>query len=184
MSQNRARPPLPAGLLSGLALATLLLLSGASEHALAQADERASHPISQQAETAAETPAEPSIERGRMGSMVTPIEILPFRSSAEEQRFRALISELRCTVCQNESLVESTAPLARDKRILVLRLLQEGRTDAEIRQFMVERYGNFVLYRPPFAGHTLLLWIGPFLLMFGGLVAAIIIINKRRQVLQ
>ncbi len=83
-----------------------------------------------------------------------------------------------------QSLVESTAPLARDKRILVLRLLQEGHNDTEIRQFMVDRYGNFVLYRPPLTGQTMLLWAGPFLLMLGGLITAFVIINKRRQVLQ
>ncbi len=160
-----------------LALAALWAMPGLVPSALAQADERASHPVD------ADT-AEAVVQRGRMGAMVTPIEILPFSSPLEERRFRALIAEMRCTVCQNESLVESTAPLARDKRMLVLRFLQEGHSDAEIRQFMVDRYGNFVLYRPPFTGQTLLLWVGPILLMLGGMLAAFIIINKRRQALQ
>ncbi|GEM_PF-2371494 len=163
-----------------IAAAGMLALPGFVPQALAQADERASHPVD--AENAAA--AEAIVQRGRMGAMVTPIEILPFSSPTEERRFRALIAEMRCTVCQNESLVESTAPLARDKRMLVLRFLQEGHSDAEIRQFMVDRYGNFVLYRPPFSGQTLLLWVGPILLMLGGMLAAFIIINKRRQALQ
>ena len=168
---------LPAAL---LALLALLAPPGLVSEVQAQADERASHPV--EAESA--PTAEAIVQRGRMGAMVTPIEILPFSSPTEERRFRALIAEMRCTVCQNESLVESTAPLARDKRMLVLRFLQEGHSDAEIRQFMVDRYGYFVLYRPPFTGHTALLWIGPILIMLGGILAAFVIIHKRRQVLQ
>ena len=168
---------LPAAL---VAIAALLALAGFMPEARGQADERASHPIEQESRPIPEA----GVQRGRMGQMVTPIEILSFSSPTEERRFRALISEMRCTVCQNESLVESTAPLARDKRMLVLRFLQEGHSDNEIRQFMVDRYGNFVLYRPPFTGHTALLWLGPILLMLGGLITAFIIINKRRQALQ
>ncbi|TVS11389.1 MAG: cytochrome c-type biogenesis protein CcmH [Wenzhouxiangella sp.] len=164
-----------------IAAAVLLAGPGLIPQALAQADERASHPV--EPAGGGLTP-EASVQRGRMGQMVTPIEILNFSSPTEERRFRALISEMRCTVCQNESLIESTAPLARDKRMLVLRFLQEGHNDNEIRQFMVDRYGNFVLYRPPLTGQTLLLWAGPFLLMLGGLLTAFIIINKRRQALQ
>jgi cytochrome c-type biogenesis protein CcmH len=135
----------------------------------------------------AETPGEPppatSLQRGQMGSMVTPIEPLPFRSDLERRRFKALTSELRCTVCQNESLSESTAPLARDIRMEVFAMLQEGRADFEIRNFMVERYGDFVLYRPPLAGHTILLWAGPLLLLLGGLIGAVFVVIKRRQAL-
>ena len=168
-------------LFAGLfALATTWTLPGMSSEAIAQAEERQSHPVEQDNAGSAEV----APQRGRMGQMVTPIEILPFSSPTEERRFRALISEMRCTVCQNESLVESTAPLARDKRMLVLRFLQEGHSDADIRQFMVDRYGNFVLYRPPLTSHTLLLWIGPIVLMLIGVITAFVIINKRRQALQ
>ncbi|MFP4208043.1 MAG: cytochrome c-type biogenesis protein [Wenzhouxiangella sp.] len=125
----------------------------------------------------------PSVQRGQMGSMVTPIEPLPFRSELERRRFKALTSELRCTVCQNEALSESTAPLARDIRMEVFNMLQEGRADFEIRNFMVERYGDFVLYRPPLASHTILLWAGPLVLLIGGLIGALIVIKKRRQAL-
>ena len=123
------------------------------------------------------------VQQARMGGMVTPIEPLPFRSDLEERRFRSLTNELRCTVCQNESLAESTAPLARDLRMEVFGMLQDNRSDMEIRQFMVDRYGDFVLYRPPLAGHTVLLWAGPLLLLLGGLIGAVIVIKKRRQAL-
>ncbi|TVR98410.1 MAG: cytochrome c-type biogenesis protein CcmH [Wenzhouxiangellaceae bacterium] len=146
----------------------------------AQADERASHPVNEQQQDGVPRPVQP----GRMSGMITPIEPLPFRSPLEERRFRALVSELRCTVCQNESLAESTAPLARDLRMEVFAMLQDGRSDMEIRQFMVDRYGDFVLYRPPLAGHTLLLWFGPILLLIGSLIGAFIVIHKRRQALK
>lgn len=143
----------------------------------AQADERASHPVDDAG--AAQRP----VQQARMGQMVTPIEPLPFRSDLEERRFRALTNELRCTVCQNESLAESTAPLARDLRMEVFAMLQDNRSDMEIRQFMVDRYGDFVLYRPPVGAHTFLLWFGPILLLLGSLVAAFFVILKRRQAL-
>ncbi len=161
-------------------LIALFVLPGSLPEASAQADERASHPVGPESSPIARD----IVQRGRMGQMVSPIEILPFSSPAEERRFRNLIEELRCTVCQNESLVESTAPLARDKRMLVLGFLQDGHSDEEIRQFMVDRYGHFVLYRPPFTGHTALLWIGPIVLMLIGIITAFVVINKRRQVLQ
>jgi len=125
----------------------------------------------------------PAVQRGQMGTMVTPIEPLPFRSETERRRYKALTGELRCTVCQNEALSESTAPLARDIRMQVFSMLQEGSSDFEIRSFMVDRYGDFVLYRPPLAGHTLLLWAGPALLLLGALIGTLIVIKKRRQAL-
>lgn len=111
------------------------------------------------------------------------IEPYPFESELQEKRFRALAEELRCTVCQNQSLADSDAPLARDLREELFGMLQNGRSDQEIRNFMVERYGNYVLYRPPVAGHTLLLWGGPIVLLIIGLVAALVVIRKRRQAL-
>ncbi|MGY6588356.1 MAG: cytochrome c-type biogenesis protein [Wenzhouxiangella sp.] len=164
-----------------LVLLGLLAVATLPAPALAQADERASHPIAEP--SGQERQARP-VQQGQMGGMITPIEPLPFRSSLEERRFRALVGELRCTVCQNESLAESTAPLARDLRMEVFALLQDDRSDMEIRQFMVDRYGDFVLYRPPLAGHTLLLWFGPILLLLGSLIGAFIVVHKRRQALK
>ncbi len=164
-----------------LALVGMMMVGIGMAAGNVQTDERASHPINEQSSQGGT--ARP-VQQGQMGGMITPIEPLPFRSSLEERRFRALVSELRCTVCQNESLAESTAPLARDLRMEVFAMLQDGRADMEIRQFMVERYGDFVLYRPPLAGHTLLLWFGPILLLIGSLIGAFFVIKNRRQALK
>jgi len=112
------------------------------------------------------------------------IEPLPFRSELEEIRFKALAEETRCTVCQNQSLADSDAPLAQDLRRELFVMIQDGRTDQEIRNFLVERYGDFVLYRPPLASHTLLLWGGPILLLLIGLIGSVIIIRRRRALLK
>jgi cytochrome c-type biogenesis protein CcmH len=91
----------------------------------------------------------------------------------EEARYRALIAELRCMVCQNQSIAESNAPLAEDLRQQVRVQIDAGKSDAEIIEFLTGRYGDFVRYRPAFKGQTLLLWLGPFaLLALAGLVAA------------
>ncbi|WP_425479168.1 cytochrome c-type biogenesis protein [Pseudoxanthomonas composti] len=96
---------------------------------------------------------------------------LQFRNAAEEARFQALAHELRCVMCQNQSLADSNAQVAHDLRREVLVLMQQGRSDAQIKQFLVERYGEFVLYRPQVEPGTWLLWFGPLaLLLLGGLV--------------
>lgn len=87
-----------------------------------------------------------------------------FAAPALEARYRTLVAELRCLVCQNQSLAESEAGLARDLRDQVHVMLGEGRTDAEIVDYMTARYGDFVLYRPPLRPATIALWVGPFLL--------------------
>jgi cytochrome c-type biogenesis protein CcmH len=87
-----------------------------------------------------------------------------------QARLRALSEELRCLVCQNQSLADSNAELALDLKREVERLMTEGKTDADIKAFLVQRYGDFVLYKPPVQNNTLLLWGGPFaLLAIGGL---------------
>jgi cytochrome c-type biogenesis protein CcmH len=118
-----------------------------------------------------------------VGAFASAIEPYEFESELQRQRFKALAEELRCTVCQNQSLADSDAPLAQDLRDEVIRMLRDNRSDQEIRNFMVERYGDYVLYRPPVAGHTLLLWGGPIVLLLIGLVAAVFIIRKRRSAL-
>ena len=111
-----------------------------------------------------------------------PIQPLEFASETQRQRYHALIDELRCTVCQNQALASSDAPLAADLREAVYRQIREGRADSEIRQFMRDRYGDFVLYSPPLAAHTLLLWAGPpLLLIIGGILAALIVRAQRRR---
>jgi cytochrome c-type biogenesis protein CcmH len=95
----------------------------------------------------------------------TPLE---FRDHTEAQRFHDLVAELRCVMCQNQSLADSNAQIAVDLRREVLELMREGRSDTEVRDFLVARYGEFVLYRPRVSGKTWLLWFGPLLLVFGG----------------
>ncbi len=90
---------------------------------------------------------------------VEPDEILP--DARLEQRARTLSAELRCLVCQNQSIDDSNAPLARDLRLLVRERLKTGESDAEVMKFIVARYGDFVLLRPPVGTNTLLLWLGP-----------------------
>jgi cytochrome c-type biogenesis protein CcmH len=93
---------------------------------------------------------------------------LRFDTPAEEQRFHALVTELRCVMCQNQSLADSNAQIAHDLRREVLVLMRQGKNDAEIRDYLVARYGEFVLYKPRIEGKTWLLWFGPALLLLGG----------------
>ena len=97
-----------------------------------------------------------------------------------EARLTAIAEELRCLVCQNESLIASRADLAMDLKRQVRELIKAGKSDAEIREYMVQRYGDFVLYRPPVKSSTLLLWLGPFALMIAGFCVVWIFIRRRR----
>ncbi|MBO0733431.1 MAG: cytochrome c-type biogenesis protein CcmH [Methylocapsa sp.] len=108
---------------------------------------------------------------------VQPDEIM--RDPKLEARARALSAQLRCMVCQNESIDESNADLARDLRLLVRERLQAGDSDDQIRSFLVGRYGDFILLKPPFKLETWLLWAGPFLLLFSGVI--IIFMAQRRR---
>lgn len=96
------------------------------------------------------------------------LEAYEFTDAAEEARFKALIAELRCLVCQNQSLLDSDAGLADDLRRETYNLMKSGRDDTQIVQFLVERYGDFVRYRPPFNPATYLLWFGPAVLFLFG----------------
>jgi len=100
---------------------------------------------------------------------------------ALEARVNALAEELRCLVCQNQTLADSNAPLAVDLRNQIRERLQQGASERDIIDFMVERYGDFVPYRPPFKAATLLLWIGPMLLMIAGLAALYYRLARRRR---
>ena len=98
---------------------------------------------------------------------------LIFRDRGEEARFKALAMELRCLVCQNQSIDESHAPLAQDLRNEVLRLMREGRSDRDIKNHLRQRYGDFVLYRTPMRPATYVLWFGPVLLLCAALTLAL-----------
>jgi len=96
-----------------------------------------------------------------------------------QARYEHLISEVRCLVCQNQTIKDSNAFLAQDLRREIRRLIEEGKTDAEIADFLVDRYGEFALYRPRFSGKTLLLWLSPVLLIgMGGFVVWRVIRNR------
>ena len=110
------------------------------------------------------------------------LEPLKFESSSQESRYKALIAELRCLVCQNQNLADSNADLARDLRLLTYNMILSGSSDTEIVQFMVSRYGDFVLYRTPFKPSTALLWLAPLLFLTGGCFVLFRIFRSRKNV--
>jgi cytochrome c-type biogenesis protein CcmH len=111
---------------------------------------------------------------------VQPDEILA--DSALEGRARALSKELRCMVCQNQSIDDSDAPLARDLRVLVRERLQAGDSDGQVIDFLVARYGEFVLLKPRFSLHTALLWLGPAAVMLIGALGLLVLARRYRAV--
>src|SRR6516165_8578947 len=111
---------------------------------------------------------------------VEPDEFLS--DAALEARARALSKELRCMVCQNQSIDDSDAPLARDLRILVRERLQAGESDQQVISFLVARYGEFVLLKPRFAWHNALLWLTPAAALVAGAIAMFAAIRRRRAV--
>jgi len=110
-------------------------------------------------------------------------EPMIFENPQQEERFKQLTSELRCTVCQNQNLADSDAQLAHDLRAQVHEMLLAGKSDDEIKQFMVDRYGDFVLYRPPVQENTVLLWLAPMVLLLIGVIILRVNIKKRAALL-
>lgn len=117
---------------------------------------------------------------GQTAGAVEPDEIL--KDAALESRARAISQELRCLVCQNQSIDDSNAGLARDLRILVRERLTEGDSDAAVVAFVRARYGDFVLLRPPFGPATYALWLGPFLIFALGIAGAAVFLRRRRAI--
>lgn len=109
------------------------------------------------------------------------VDPLPFTDDAERERYRDLAGELRCMVCQNQSLADSDAPLAKDLRRELFELMRSGKNDDEIKTYLTDRYGDFVLYNPPLDGRTWWLWFGPGLLALIALAAVVFIVRRRRQ---
>ena len=103
---------------------------------------------------------------------------------SENQRIRGLEEKLRCLVCQNQTLADSNAELAEDLRGQVRAQVKEGRTDEQIVAYLVDRYGDFVLYDPPFKATTALLWVGPFLLLAGAAAALVLVLRRRRSAVE
>lgn len=109
------------------------------------------------------------------------IEVIEFKNPANEQRYRSLIGELRCLKCQNQNLASSDAPLAKDLRMIASNMIKEGSSDQEIKDFMRERYGDFVLYEPPFNIGTAFLWLGPFFILLIVITSIVISVKKRQD---
>jgi len=118
----------------------------------------------------------PTLALAQAGNAVTPPQ---FTDTAEAKRFHALTEELRCVKCQNQSLADSNAAIAQDLRLEVLDLMRQGKTDAEVKHYLVARYGEFVLYRPRVEPTTWLLWFGPAVLLLAGGFVVAGIVRKR-----
>jgi cytochrome c-type biogenesis protein CcmH len=117
-----------------------------------------------------------------LGSLNAAVEIKKFDNEQQEHRYKYIIDELRCLVCQNQNISGSNAGLAKDLRKQVHKMILAGEDDEAIFDFMVTRYGDFVLYRPPFKATTFLLWVGPFIIFVFGLFMLIRFIRQRKKV--
>ena len=116
-----------------------------------------------------------------VASLHAAVEVVEFSDSEKERRYKSLINELRCLVCQNQNIAASNADLAKDLRQQVYQRIQRGETNQQIIEFMVARYGDFVLYKPPVKSKTLLLWFGPFVLLVVGIGAMVFFIRSRSK---
>ena len=116
---------------------------------------------------------------GCAGVMAAGLEAFDFSGNVDEDRYKHLIVELRCLVCQNQSLADSDAGLAQDLRREVWELMDQGQSDAQIVEFLVTRYGDFVLYNPPVKPSTYILWYGPFVLLAIGLLVLVRTLKRR-----
>ncbi|WP_447784208.1 cytochrome c-type biogenesis protein [Pseudomonas germanica] len=108
------------------------------------------------------------------------IDTYEFAKEGDRERFRELTKELRCPKCQNQDIADSNAPIAADLRREIFRMLGEGKDNQQIIDFMVDRYGDFVRYKPALNAKTALLWFGPAGLLLGGLVVIAVIVRRRR----
>ncbi|MHB1617951.1 MAG: cytochrome c-type biogenesis protein [Metallibacterium sp.] len=111
----------------------------------------------------------------------TAIDALPFKNTAQEVRFQNLTRQLRCLVCQNEDLADSNAKLAQDLRLVIFQQMQAGRSDAQIKQWLVDRYSDYVLYKPPLKPSNYALWFGPFVVLLLGALGVLIYLRRRAQ---
>ena len=108
------------------------------------------------------------------------IDTYQFADDAERERYHDLTKELRCPKCQNQDIADSNAPIAADLRREIFRMLGEGKSNQQIVDFMVDRYGDFVRYKPALSARTWLLWFGPGVLLLGGFTVLALIVRKRR----
>ncbi|TAN06894.1 MAG: cytochrome c-type biogenesis protein CcmH [Rhodanobacteraceae bacterium] len=126
-------------------------------------------------------PAAQALTVQQVTQATVPIDVLPFRNDAERARFRHLTGQLRCMVCQDESLLASNADFARQLRGQIFAMMQQGQSDKEIKAWLVARYSTFILYDPPLQASTIALWFGtPAILLIGGLVVAVLLRRRTR----
>ncbi len=109
------------------------------------------------------------------------VDTFEFASEQERERFYSISAELRCPKCQNQTIADSDAPIADDLRKEVYRLLNDGRSDDEIVDYMVARYGDFVRYKPALTSDTLVLWFGPLFFLLAGFLAVFMLIRRRQR---
>ena len=107
------------------------------------------------------------------------IDVYQFKDEEKQHRFQTLVAELRCPKCQNQNLADSNSEIATDLRMKVYQMLEKNKSDEVIIDYMLERYGEFVLYKPRVSGQTLLLWYGPILLLLIGLIIIGLILRQR-----
>jgi cytochrome c-type biogenesis protein CcmH len=117
---------------------------------------------------------------GLVGTAHAAIDSYSFHDDAERARYVELSQELRCPKCQNQDIADSNAPIAADLRKEIYRMLGEGKSNQQIIDFMVDRYGDFVRYKPALTARTWLLWFGPFALLLGGVLVIGVTVSRRR----
>jgi cytochrome c-type biogenesis protein CcmH len=108
------------------------------------------------------------------------VEVYQFDNPAQEETYKELVEELRCLVCQNQSIAESNAELAQDMRRKTYELVKSGKTKSEVRAYMAERYGDFMLYSPPLKPMTWALWFGPLVALLAGFVFVVRIMRQQK----
>ena len=109
-------------------------------------------------------------------------ELYPFDSPQKYQQYQVLTKELRCLVCQNEDLADSQAPLAKDLRDQVYKMVKSGESSQEIKSYLRDRYGDFILFKPLLMSKTYVLWFGPFLLLLFGFVMLFLFVKKKKAI--
>ncbi len=117
-----------------------------------------------------------------LSPLASAVDAYQFSNPEQEATYNTLVSELRCLVCQNQTIGDSNAELAADLRRQVHEMLQQGKSKDEILQFMTERYGDFVLYNPPFKAKTGLLWLGPVSFLIIGIVAVLLFVRRKKTI--
>ena len=114
-------------------------------------------------------------------AIATPIDSYEFSDKLQEQQFHELTNELRCPKCQNQSIADSNAPIAEDLRREVHKMVLDGADNQTVIDFMLDRYGDFVLYTPRFEGKNLILWLGPLVLLLIGLMVLVVVVRGHRS---